>query len=98
VSGSRKGIPNKIGSAVKSNVVAVFDRIGGRDGMADWAMENLTEFYRLYARLIPTESTLDITFKDVSELSTDDLLIIAAGGSIGAAEAQGSPEESSELH
>jgi hypothetical protein len=53
---SRKGIPNRIGAAVKSNVIAVFDKIGGRDGMAVWAKENPTEFYRLYARLIPTET------------------------------------------
>lgn len=98
MSGSRKGIPNKIGAAVKSNVMAVFDRIGGRDKMVDWANENLTEFYRLYARLIPTESTLDITFKDVSELSTAELIAIATGSGAGTAEATFCEPEPSELH
>lgn len=80
---SRKGIPNKLGAAVKSNVVAVFDRIGGREGMAEWAIENRTEFYRLYARLIPSEVTGTINVRDASELSDDELLAIASGSSDG---------------
>lgn len=53
--GRKKGTPNKISGTVKANVVAVFDRIGGVDGMVEWANENKTEFYRLYGKLMPTE-------------------------------------------
>jgi hypothetical protein len=95
---SRKGSPNKIGAAVKSNVIAVFDKIGGRDAMAAWALENPTEFYRLYARLIPTEAVTEITFRDARELSDGELLAIASGGSNGAAEPTPSESESRELH
>ena len=35
--------------------MAVFTRLGGTAAMAEWAEENRMEFYRLYARLIPTE-------------------------------------------
>lgn len=80
---SRKGIPNKLGAAVKSNVVAVFDKIGGREGMATWAEANRTEFYRLYARLIPSEVTGTINVRDASELSDDELLAIATGSGDG---------------
>jgi len=37
------------------NIVAVFTRLGGTATMAEWARRNQTEFYRLYARLIPSE-------------------------------------------
>lgn len=53
--GRKKGTPNKLSSGVKSNIVGVFDKIGGREAMAKWAKDNQTEFYRLYARLLPTE-------------------------------------------
>jgi hypothetical protein len=96
--GRPKGMPNKIGAAVKSNVVAVFDSIGGRDGMASWAKENLSEFYRLYARLIPTESSTEITIRDVTELSRAELILIATGGSAGAAGEGQSGGEPDGLH
>lgn len=53
-----KGVPNKIGGQVKKNTVAVFDRLGGIERMVKWAEDNLTEFYRLYAKLLPSEVTL----------------------------------------
>jgi hypothetical protein len=53
--GRKKGTPNHLSGGVKSNIVAVFDKIGGREAMARWATENMTEFYKLYGRLLPTE-------------------------------------------
>lgn len=55
--GRKKGTPNKANHSVKSNILAVFDKIGGRAAMARWAKENQTEFYRLYARMAPQELT-----------------------------------------
>jgi hypothetical protein len=95
---SRKGIPNKIGAAVKSNVVAVFDKIGGREAMANWAKENLTEFYKLYARLIPTEVVGTIDIRDASELSDSELLAIAAGSSEGTAQPETGETEPRDVH
>ena len=53
--GRTKGVPNKISAAVKDNVLAVFNRLDGTSGMAEWAKENKTEFYKIYARLLPTD-------------------------------------------
>ena len=88
-----KGTPNKIGAQVKENVVAVFTRLGGTAGMAAWAERNKSEFYRLYARLIPTESVAEITFRDASDLSDAELVAIATASRAGdSQEAQGSAQ------
>lgn len=50
------GTRNKVTMTVKDNVIAVFERIGGMDALAEWAEENRTEYYRLYAKLLPTET------------------------------------------
>lgn len=46
----------------KANLVAVFDKVGGVARMARWAAENETEFYKLYARLVPVEA--EVSGKD----------------------------------
>ncbi len=53
--GRPPGIPNKINRAFKTAVLEVFERNGGADWMARWAGENETEFFKIAARLIPTE-------------------------------------------
>ena len=56
--GRPKGATNKIPKQVKENIVAVFDELGGLDGMVEWARsdpKNQTEFYRFYSRLAPIE-------------------------------------------
>lgn len=50
---SRKGSPNKLSGTAKENIAAVFTRLGGTAAMASWAEENQTEFYKLYAKLVP---------------------------------------------
>lgn len=49
------GAKNKLGKLAKENIAAVFVRLGGTAAMAKWAEGNQTDFYKLYARLIPTE-------------------------------------------
>lgn len=92
------GARNKIGAMVKENIVAVFTRLGGTAAMAEWAKENLTEFYRLYGRLIPSEVIGEFTIRDATELSDSELAAIATGGRIGTSSAPTSSEESGELH
>ena len=55
--GRRRGTPNKITTAFKDAVRIVYEDIGGHKAFAEWARENSTEFYRIAARLIPTEIT-----------------------------------------
>ena len=58
--GRRKGTPNKVTATARENIIAVFNRLGGTAAMAEWARENQTEFYKLYARLIPGQAQLDV--------------------------------------
>lgn len=51
------GAKNKLPQAAKENIAAVFVRLGGTAEMAEWAKENKTEFYKIYARLLPHEVT-----------------------------------------
>lgn len=55
--GSRKGKPNKTTAAAREAFQLAFDGAGGVDGLTSWAKDNQGEFYKLYARLIPTELT-----------------------------------------
>lgn len=95
---SRKGIPNKIGAGVKANIIGVFEKIGGRDAMAEWAKENKSEFYRLYARLAPTEVLATVDIRDATELSDGELASIASGSGEGVVETQESGGESGAVH
>jgi len=40
--------------------VAAFNRIGGHHALAEWAEANRTEFYKLYARLIPMQLQAEV--------------------------------------
>lgn len=59
--GRKKGTPNKVTSSVKNAVLETFRNIGGVSHMTDWAKENPNEYYKLAARLIPTEIQADLT-------------------------------------
>lgn len=58
-----KGAKNKVSESAKDNILAVFTRLGGTHAMADWAKENLTEFYKIYARLLPQSMSVDATHR-----------------------------------
>lgn len=53
--GRPKGARNKTNSLARENVIAVFNKVGGVEGMAAWALEHKTDFYKIYGRLIPVE-------------------------------------------
>ena len=53
--GRRAGVPNRLTTAFREAVQLVYEGIGGHEAFAKWAKENPTEFYRIAARLIPTE-------------------------------------------
>lgn len=55
--GRPAGVPNKLSAAVKDNIIEVFERIGGVESMAVWATENQTQFFNLYAKLLPLQVT-----------------------------------------
>lgn len=65
--GRKKGTPNKLTASAREAFAAAFRGLGGSDGLMRWAEENQTEFYKLYARLIPVELEHGVT-NDLSEL------------------------------
>lgn len=60
-----KGKPNAITSTAKENLIAVFNRLDGTAGMAKWARANLTDFYRLYGKLVPQQIDLEVTERPI---------------------------------
>jgi len=54
--GRQVGTPNKVTTIFKDAVRTVYEDIGGHAAFANWAKEHLTDFYRIAARLIPTET------------------------------------------
>lgn len=55
--GRPKGAVNKTTASVREAFLLAHQGIGGAVALAAWAKENQTEFYKLLARLIPTEIT-----------------------------------------
>lgn len=53
--GRRPGSPNKTTKNARDAFQAAFLGVGGIPRLQAWAEANLTEFMRLYARLIPVE-------------------------------------------
>ena len=59
--GRPKGSTNKIPRVAKENIIAVFNELGGIQGMVDWAKaepKNQSEFYKIYGRLLPIENNI----------------------------------------
>ena len=46
----------KVTAIFKDAVRTVYEDIGGHAAFADWAKEHPTDFYKIAARLIPTET------------------------------------------
>jgi len=56
--GRPKGTLNKATGTAKENIMAVFNGLGGTSQMKKWAEENQTQFYQIYAKLIPADVKL----------------------------------------
>lgn len=53
--GRKSGSQNKLTKSAREAYQIAFDTIGGAQSLSTWAEANKTEFYKLYARLIPVE-------------------------------------------
>lgn len=53
--GRKKGTPNKTTQSAREAFALAFQGLGGYQKLQEWATENQTEFFKLYARLIPVE-------------------------------------------
>lgn len=56
-SGRKKGVPNKLTMKAREAFEHAFNAAGGPAALAQWAKENRTEFYKLYAKTIPLDLT-----------------------------------------
>jgi hypothetical protein len=64
-SGKPKGSQNKLTKTVKEAFEIAFNELQSdkKANLATWAKENTTDFYRLAAKLIPTDIKADIESK-----------------------------------
>lgn len=53
--GRKKGVLNKSTAAVKEALRLAFQGIGGVPELQAWAKDNQTEFYKLWAKMLPLE-------------------------------------------
>ena len=54
--GRPRGSQNKVTRAAKEAFVMAFESLGGVESLTAWARRHPGDFYRLYARLIPTDT------------------------------------------
>lgn len=61
--GRQKGTPNKFTTSFKELVTKTFQTLEEKQdkGMANWAIKNETDFYKIAARLIPAEMQTQMT-------------------------------------
>ena len=70
--GRKKGVPNKVTADARKAMELAFAGIGGVKQLTEWAGDNLTDFYKLWGRLIPNEQkvqatgtgTIEVVFRD----------------------------------
>lgn len=67
--GRQKGTPNKTTATVKSVLEETFERMGGVDAMHAWASENPTEFFKIYAKLLPVEMKGEVKHTGLDKLA-----------------------------
>jgi len=53
--GRKKGTANKLTKSARDAFAHAFEGMGGAEELTEWAKVNKSEFYKLYARLIPVE-------------------------------------------
>ena len=56
--GRKKGVPNKTTVEAKRALEMAFQGIGGVPALQAWANENRAEFYKLWGKLVPTQTNV----------------------------------------
>jgi hypothetical protein len=57
--GRKPGVPNRITVASKLAMLDAFADLGGVDSLVAWGRRNRTEFYKLWAKTLPRDVSLD---------------------------------------
>jgi len=66
--GRQKGSVNKTTSAIKEALEQAFQDIGGVAALSNWGRDNQTEFYKLWAKLLPQEVNAKLSDPDGAPL------------------------------
>jgi hypothetical protein len=66
--GRQKGSVNKTTMAVKEALTEAFEQIGGVSSLVVWGRLNETEFYKLWAKLLPQEVQAKLSDADGSPI------------------------------
>ncbi len=56
--GRQKGTPNRMTATAKQAFQLAFEELGGVPALTAWAQDNPSDFFRLYARLIPMQQEI----------------------------------------
>ena len=84
--GRPKGSKNIISKGVKDDMLNVYNRLDGANGLYKWCKRNpsnLSMFYRMMISLLPKDIHIDHNVThSLSKLSDDDLIAIIKRGSI----------------
>lgn len=59
--GRKKGELNKVTRSVKEALTAAFEELGGVPSLVKWGQTKPSEFYGIWARLIPSEVRAEIS-------------------------------------
>lgn len=59
--GRVKGTPNKLSMNIKEAFDYAFESIGGSQRLAEWAKDNTTDFYKIFSKMLPTNSTANVS-------------------------------------
>lgn len=81
-SGRPNGARNLVTRAAREAFEMAFEQLGGVDALMSWARVNPTEFYKLYARLIPEQQrhsadtdaplAINVTFTPLAEAQAQE--------------------------
>jgi hypothetical protein len=58
--GRPPGASNKTTASVRAALEEAFDNLGGVKSLVEWAKSEPTEFYKLYAKLLPVQVQADM--------------------------------------
>lgn len=79
--GRPKGAVNKSTKAVKEALQEAFEGIGGSARLMEWANEQPTEFYKLWAKMLPAEVKAEVTNIGDAPVGKIQIEVISANSS-----------------
>ncbi len=66
--GRKPGSVNKVTASIKAALSEAFDNLGGVQALTHWGAENPTEFYKLWAKMLPNEINADLRVEQAGRI------------------------------